>query len=251
MQGESTPRRKRLTVRPGSYYRQQRAERGLPRYTEADLAARARSTANRREARVRAREAAPPAVRPRTLVELACATCGQSFAVKPAKARGAKYCSRACQGVGHTTHGGARGGVIRSEYRIWTGIRTRCFNPHANNYHLYGGRGITMCEAWRTSFGAFLADVGPRPSPRHSIDRIDNDGDYEPTNVRWATHEEQGRNKRTNRLITFRGETHPLVVWANKIGLTTAVLKGRLYEGWSVERALTQPLEVHRRSPRP
>jgi hypothetical protein len=82
------------------------------------------------------------------------------------------------------------------EYAVWTGIKMRCFNPNATGYKYYGGRGITMCERWRRSYSAFRADVGPRPSRAHSIDRIDNDGNYEPGNVRWATYRQQARNKR-------------------------------------------------------
>lgn len=100
------------------------------------------------------------------------------------------------------THGATRdtkNGGRQSEYRIWSGIKSRCLNPNVKQYKDYGGRGIEICERWRDNFAAFYADMGPRPSRLHSIDRIDNDGHYEPGNCRWATFADQGTNKRTNR----------------------------------------------------
>lgn len=91
-----------------------------------------------------------------------------------------------------------------SEYRIWSGIISRCETASNNQYHYYGGRGITICSEWRDSFAAFYADVGPRPGPGYSIDRINNDGNYEPGNVRWATPKEQAANRR----VPDRKATH-------------------------------------------
>jgi hypothetical protein len=95
----------------------------------------------------------------------------------------------------HTVHGRSR----TPEYHAWKNMRQRCLNPNHPNYHHYGGRGVTICDQWLDSFAAFLADVGERPAPGLSLDRIDNDGNYEPGNVRWATQSQQIRNQRPRR----------------------------------------------------
>ena len=136
------------------------------------------------------------------------------------------------------THGGKR----RSEYKIWDGMKQRCLNPNHTYYSEYGGRGITICERWRKSFVEFLNDVGPRPSRKHTLDRKDNDGNYEPGNVRWATRIEQENNKRSNRLLTFQGVTLSLSEMARRHNLTAGQLFDRLSYGWSIDKALTQPI---------
>jgi hypothetical protein len=89
------------------------------------------------------------------------------------------------------------------EYRAWRAAKDRCYNPNTWNFHNYGGRGISMCDRWRNSFEAFYADMGPRPSAQHSIDRINNDGNYEPDNCRWSTRKEQRANRRDNHAACF------------------------------------------------
>lgn len=92
------------------------------------------------------------------------------------------------------------------EYAIWCKMRDRCSNPENRDFPKYGGRGIEVCEAWQGSFEQFYSDIGPRPSPRHSIDRIDVNGNYEPGNVRWATPREQQQNKTTNVYVELNGQ---------------------------------------------
>lgn len=128
----------------------------------------------------------------------------------------------------------------RPEYNIWCGMKNRCSNPADPVFHRYGGRGINVCDRWRESFTAFFADMGSRPSPDHSIDRIDNDKGYSPGNCRWATRQEQNRNRRDNRLLTFDGQTLCLAEWAEETGICYNTLHGRLSRGYTVEQALTK-----------
>lgn len=118
-------------------------------------------------------------------------------------------------------------------------MRWRCRNPEATGWHRYGGRGITVASRW-DDFRVFLADLGPRPSPAHSIERIDNDGNYEPGNVVWATRREQNRNRTDNHWITFRGRRLILTEWARALGITGPALRRRLAL-WPKRDAMTRP----------
>ena len=120
---------------------------------------------------------------------------------------------------------------------------SRCYNPSVERYPIYGGRGIKVCERWRGENGyeAFRADMGMRP-PGHSIERIDSDGDYTPENCKWATAKQQANNTSRNRRLTCKGRTQNLCEWAREIGIKPLTIHQRLKAGWSVEKALTQPL---------
>lgn len=145
----------------------------------------------------------------------------------------------------HTTHGCAtRKGTI-NEYAIWASMKNRCLSPTANCYHHYGGRGIKVCKRW-LKFENFLKDMGKRPSAKHSVERIDNNGDYDPSNCMWATRSVQNVNKRTTRRITFNGVTLAASEWAKKLQMKKPTLMGRLNSyGWPIEKALTTPVRAH------
>lgn len=117
------------------------------------------------------------------------------------------------------------------EFKIWTGMMTRCFNSSSKDYENYGGRGISVCKLWVDSFSAFLYDMGPRPSPSHSIDRVNNDGDYEAGNCRWVTQKEQSRNKRNNVVITIDGVSKILAEWASYYGVSAGTASLRYKQG--------------------
>jgi len=132
------------------------------------------------------------------------------------------------------------------EYKSWAAMKQRALNPNNNRYTDYGERGVKVCERWRDSFENFLADMGPKPSAQHSIDRIDVMGDYTPENCRWATPTEQARNRRTTVLIKTPKGVMCIKQAANEYGIKYNTLCGRLAKGMSVESALTDP--VRRRS---
>lgn len=126
-------------------------------------------------------------------------------------------------------------------WESWSSMKKRCLNPNDVNYHRYGGRGIGICERWLESFENFIEDMGDRPKGM-SIERIDNDGNYELGNCKWAAGKEQARNRRTTRLLNFRGETRCLTEWGEITGLNPRSIRNRLDAlGWDVERALTTP----------
>lgn len=114
------------------------------------------------------------------------------------------------------------------EYRSWLDLRFRCRNPKAKCYHHYGGRGITVCGRW-DDFGNFFDDMGPRPSPKHEIERIDNEGNYEPENCKWATRLEQLNNTRVN--VKIDGIS--ISEWSRRIGVPRETINYRIRKGLS------------------
>lgn len=145
-----------------------------------------------------------------------------------------------------TKHGHRLKGKSSAAYSSWRSMMTRCENKNHHNYKNYGGRGITVCDRWKgvNGFRNFLEDMGNPPSERHTIDRIDSNGDYTPQNCRWATPKQQQRNKRSNRFLEFNGQRKTLIEWAEITRIHAGTISSRLKKGWSVERSLTTPVSV-------
>jgi hypothetical protein len=160
--------------------------------------------------------------------------CGKSITTRAISLKSGNTTSCGCS---RTKHGQARTGL----YRLWSAMIARCERPTAKSYKDYGARGISVCPRWRGSFEAFAEDMGPRPSPSHTLDRIDPNRGYEPGNVRWATWVQQGRNKRSNRLLTVDGVTMTLTEWSERTGIGVTTIRERIRRGWSVSRAVTEP----------
>lgn len=124
-------------------------------------------------------------------------------------------------------------------YTVWKQMKRRCNSPKAATFYRYGGRGIRVCERWLT-FANFLADMGARPDGT-TLDRMDNDGNYEPANCRWVSRKENSRNRSDSHRLTLNGETKTVAEWVESTGFSLATLQGRIREGWSDERILTEP----------
>jgi hypothetical protein len=126
------------------------------------------------------------------------------------------------------------------EYTSWEGIIARTTNPKNTYFRYYGGRGIKVCARW-LKFENFYADMGPRPSPKHTIDRVNNSLGYSPENCRWATRKEQQRNLRSNRIITVHGVSRCVSEWAERLGVKSHTIHGRMASGWPEHLAVTLP----------
>lgn len=130
----------------------------------------------------------------------------------------------------HRQSGRENGNKETAEYRIWSGMRKRCTNPRAQRFDRYGGRGISICEKW-SDFQQFFKDMGPRPTPRHSIERVDNDGNYCPENCRWATPEEQANNNSRNIIVLVEGVKMTLAAASDALGISYSSAYRRLKSG--------------------
>jgi len=165
--------------------------------------------------------------------------CGTRMLVRGGSLRWGQ--SKSC-GIGKCAanfkHGHSANDKISSTYNAWNSMQTRCTNPSAKYFERYGGRNITVCKRWGT-FKEFLADMGEKPKGK-SLDRIDNEGNYEPSNCRWATLQEQAGNQSTSRRYTFLGQTCCISEWARRSGVSRNVLLHRLNKGWPIEKAVTE-----------
>lgn len=146
-----------------------------------------------------------------------------------------------------TKHGHAPKGRISPEFRAWGHMKERCYSPKHVSYPNYGARGIQVCDRWlhgadgKSGFECFFADMGRKPSPSLSVDRADNNGDYEPGNCRWATDKQQQRNTRRNRRVTIGGRSASFAEHCERYGISDAAVRSRLSLGWDVEAAFSTP----------
>jgi hypothetical protein len=130
-------------------------------------------------------------------------------------------------------------------FRIWTNIKTRCLNPNTPHYHRYGGRGITVCDEWRNDFKAFYDwSMSHGYTDELTIDRIDNNGNYYPENCRWVTIEVQALNRSKHHYYEVKGKTKPLAEWCKIYEKNYKSVRDRLKRGWSIERALIEPIQT-------
>lgn len=124
------------------------------------------------------------------------------------------------------------------EYAIWKAMKNRCYYLKDTHYANYGGRGIEVCDEWKESFETFYRDMGPRPSPQHTVERKNNDKNYGPQNCMWATRKEQANNRRTNSHYSLRGVTKTLAQWRDELGFNYTLACNRLHRGWTFLEAI-------------
>lgn len=167
--------------------------------------------------------------------------CGTIATQRVSHVRSGASKSCGCQVRSALLRGITRHGLSKTpEHRIWCHMLGRCLNPTDSAYSDYGGRGIMVCEAWR-DFTVFYRDMGPRPSPKHSIERVDNDRGYEPDNCRWALPAEQNSNTRRNRFLTHNGVRLTIAQWSRVTQISQSAIHNRLRRGWDVDAILTTP----------
>lgn len=126
------------------------------------------------------------------------------------------------------------------EYKTWNGMKARCYNPNHKDFKYYQEKGIQICQLWLYDFEEFYRDMGPKPTPKHSIDRIDSDNNYCPNNCRWATDKTQSNNRSGLKWITYKGETKTLQEWSEIIGINVNTLSSRVDDlDWDLEKCMT------------
>jgi hypothetical protein len=165
-----------------------------------------------------------------------CPFCEKKFksAVAPVKNKRTVSCGCYAKNknkIIFTTHGLSKS----PEWNTWKSMKSRCLNPKNKFYKNYGGRGIKICDEWTNSFDNFFKDMGVRPK-NHSLDRINNNGNYCKENCKWSTYEEQQNNKRQNRNIEYNGVVKNLTMWAKNFNVPRSLIAGRLNRGWPIEK---------------
>lgn len=182
--------------------------------------------------------------------------CGTVRSVSNQSLREGRSVSCGCWAIeksraANTRHGNSSHHRKTSEYSTWGAMIGRCHNPNNPRFLDYGGRGIFVCEEWRASFDAFLAHVGQKPSPKHSIDRMNNEQGYRPGNVRWAIPSAQMANRRNTQFVDVDGDRTPVALIAKKAGIPANTLRWRLLKGWGLDLALSTPVRAKRKTAQP
>lgn len=169
--------------------------------------------------------------------------CGEQKTIRQAELYSGKTKSCGCLMRERTSQANTKHGMFGTPvYSAWSSAIARCHNVNDKDYPKYGGRGITVCDRWRESFENFYADMGDKPSPQHSIDRVDNSLGYSSDNCRWATHTTQNNNRRSNQLLTYNGETKTAAEWSRQTGIKYTTLLRRMDKGWPAEDVLFKPI---------
>ncbi len=187
-----------------------------------------------------------PASKWKTFVKCKC-DCGAEKFIREdhIKSGRSKICgclNREATLKSNSKHGGCRRSGHAPEFDVWVGMNSRCHNPSYPAFYRYGGRGISVCEKWHHSYANFISDMGRKPTPSHTIERLNNNGNYEPSNCKWATRKEQANNRRTNHFMTHAGKTLTASQWSEILGIHSLTLVARSKRGWSDEKTLTTPL---------
>jgi hypothetical protein len=165
--------------------------------------------------------------------------CGKQWLVLGAKLKNGNTTSCGCKRTERVVAMNSSHRMSRSpEYKSWAEMRQRCLNPKNPRFHHYGGRGISVCPRWLESFGNFFADMGLKPSSAHTLDRIDVNGNYDPSNCRWATWKQQQNNRRDTVLVEHRGEIRSVTEWSEATGIAKTSLSRYVSNGLSIAESI-------------
>lgn len=194
-----------------------------------------------------------PDGRTRTSVYVKCfCDCGQEKMVSAENLKNAATKSCGCLRDENSSnmckakmrHGESDGSSCTTEYRSWTGMKARCLNSCDKDYHRYGGRGVLVDARWIDSYETFLADMGRKPGPKYSIDRIDFNGPYSAENCRWADSKQQNNNRRSTILLDFSGDKRTIAELSVVAGIGHDAMYQRIKAGWSIDRIIATPLRI-------